>query len=182
MFCALFLLLKLIIVNWLKEHKENVYSLLNFENICLCCRSRILKLRTTFMNYCIEKFWFEIWATYVICFGTFLKIKKIQHYKGTFFLIFFFNTYYFFIRHNFMYLAQYNTFCSKKKKSVCVCGEGVVILMNYLIFGKFMIIQISVRKNVHFMNFSLLFIVFTDVVFEEIRKRQCTKMYTTLHK
>lgn len=112
----------------------------------------------------------------------FFKNKKIQHYKGTFFLIFFFNTYYFFIRHNFMYLAQYNTFCSEKKKiCVCVWGGGSN-LMNYLIFGKFMIIQISVRKNVHFMNFSLLFIVFTDVVFEEIRKRQCTKMYTTLHK
>lgn len=125
MFCALFLLLKLIIVNWLKEHKENVYSLLNFENICLCCRSRILKLRTTFMNYyCIEKFWFEIWATYVICFGTFLKIKKSNIIKVLFFPIFFFNTYYFFIRHNFMYLAQYNTFCSEKNICVCMWGGG----------------------------------------------------------
>lgn len=129
-----------------------------------------------------SNFWFEIWATYVICFGTFLKIKKSNIIKVLFFHIFFFNTYYFFIRHNFMYLAQYNTFCSEKKNLCVWVGRGVVILLNYLIFGKFMIIQISLRKNVHFMNFSLLFIVFTDVVFEEIRKRQCTKMYTTLHK
>lgn len=71
-----------------------------------------------------------------------------------------------------MYLAQFNTFCSEK--NLCVCGGGGGKNFNELhYFWKYMIIQISVRKNVHFMNFSVLFIVFTDVVFEEINK-QCT--------
>lgn len=123
MCCALFLLLTLIIVNWLKEHKENVYSLLHYENICLCCRSRILKLRTTFMNYyCIEKFWFEIWATYVICFGTFLKIKKSNIIKVLFFL------FSFLIHIIFLFgitlCILHNTTHSVVKKKICVCVWG----------------------------------------------------------
>lgn len=79
-----------------------------------------------------------------------------------------------------MYLVQYNSFCSEK--NLCLGGGGVRNFNELPYFWKYMIKQISVRKNVHFMNFSVLFIVFTDVVFEEISKRRCTTMYTTLHK
>lgn len=106
----------------------------------------------------------------------FFKNKKSNIIKVHFFLNFFFNTYYFFIRHNFMYLAQYNTFCSEKKICVCV-GGGVGILMNYLIFGNTWWYRFQLGKCAFYEFFSTFYSIYWRCLW---RDKQ-TSMHNNVH-